>query len=141
MCMFSFCRYFPKCWFFTFPSAVYENSICFSPTLESVCLFTFNNSGGCAVILHRGLNLHFPDDYWSWVLFNIFTIHLEYQNNFMILHFKDIKLLYAKKGPCKLASKTFGIITCSIPVFDKLWKSMKIFSNLMKLLLYFTPQS
>lgn len=42
-------RYFPKCWFFTFPSAVDESSICFSPTLESVCLFMFNNSGGCAV--------------------------------------------------------------------------------------------
>lgn len=28
-----------------------------------------------AVRLHGGLNWHFPDDYWSWVHFNIFTIH------------------------------------------------------------------
>lgn len=28
-----------------------------------------------AVMLHGGLNWHFPDDYWSWVHFNIFTIH------------------------------------------------------------------
>lgn len=34
-------------------------------------------------------------------------------------------------------SKTLGVLACSNTVFDKLWKSLKIFSNLMKLLSVF----
>lgn len=40
-------------------------------------LFNFSQSSGCIVVSHLSFNLHFSDDWWSWVPFRIFTGHFD----------------------------------------------------------------